>query len=278
MSNQVAQRPKFSAAIQTDAYKKLINNTLQDPKRAQRFIGAISSAVAINPELQTCDAGTILSGALLGESLNLSPSPQLGEYYLVPFEDRKNNRRVATFVLGYKGIKQLAMNTGLYKSINVVPVKKGELIRYDPFENIFVANPIEDPLERETAETVGYYAYYQLLNGFKECLYWSKERMERHALRYSKGYAAKKGYTMWEKDFDSMARKTMYRQLLSTAPKSIEMRQAFEVDETLTNADGTPQYIGDDMPEPEDLLPDSEIPFAEPEPEQGEGRISMSDL
>ena len=39
------QKPKFSVAIQSDGYKKLINNTLGDPKRAQRFIAAVSSAV-----------------------------------------------------------------------------------------------------------------------------------------------------------------------------------------------------------------------------------------
>jgi recombination protein RecT len=73
------QAPKFSVAIQQDGYKNLINNTLGDPKRAARFIGAITSAVSANPALQECDPGTILSAGLLGESLNLSPSPQLGQ-------------------------------------------------------------------------------------------------------------------------------------------------------------------------------------------------------
>ena len=80
MSNAVAtqaQRPKFSVMISTPGYQKMINNTLRDPKKAQRFVASITSAVATNPALQECDPATILSGALLGESLNLSPSPQL---------------------------------------------------------------------------------------------------------------------------------------------------------------------------------------------------------
>lgn len=97
--NQLQTKPKFSIAIQTDAYKKLINNTLGDPKRASKFIASISSAVATNPQLQLCDAGSILSGALLGEALNLSPSPQLGQYYLVPFNDKQKGK-VAQFQLG----------------------------------------------------------------------------------------------------------------------------------------------------------------------------------
>lgn len=105
MNNQMMpqaqnNKPKFSQAISTPGYKQLINNTLGDPDRANRFVAAISSTVATNPALQECDAGTILSGALVGEALNLSPSPQLGQYYLVPFNDRKNNRKVAQFQLG----------------------------------------------------------------------------------------------------------------------------------------------------------------------------------
>ena len=81
----MTQRPKFSVALQSDGYKNLINNTLGDEKKAQRFVASISSAVAVNPQLQMCEAGSIVSGALVGEALNLSPSPQLGHYYLVPY-------------------------------------------------------------------------------------------------------------------------------------------------------------------------------------------------
>lgn len=93
------QQPKFSVAIQSDAYKNLINQTLGNPKKAERFIGSISSAVAVNPDLQTCTAGSIISAALVGEALGLSPSPQMGNYYLVPFNDKKQGR-VAQFQLG----------------------------------------------------------------------------------------------------------------------------------------------------------------------------------
>jgi recombination protein RecT len=101
----------FSVMIQTDGYKKLINNTLGDPKRAAGFVTAITSAVATNPQLQECDPGTILSAGLLGETLQLSPSPQLGQYYLVPFNDRNRGCKVAQFQLGYKGYIQLAIRS-----------------------------------------------------------------------------------------------------------------------------------------------------------------------
>ena len=137
MSNlQTLQPKKFSIEIQKDTYKNLINQTLGDKDRATRFIASISSAVATNQDLKQCDAGTILSGALLGESLNLSPSPQLGQYYLVPFNKTIKNVdgssyqiKVAQFQLGYKGYIQLAMRSGQYKKLNVLAIKKVELIK-----------------------------------------------------------------------------------------------------------------------------------------------------
>lgn len=241
---QVTNKPKFSVAIQSDTYKNLINRTLGDKDRATRFIASISSAVATNQKLQECDAGSILSGALLGESLNLSPSPQLGQYYLVPFNDSKKGYKVAQFQLGYKGYIQLAIRSGQYKKLNVLAIKKGELIKYDPLNEEIEVKIIEDEEERENTETVGYYAMFEYSNGFRKTLYWSKKRMEAHAEKYSTGYKAHKGYTFWEKDFDGMAFKTMLRQLISKwGIMSIDMQKAMEQDMSAINTDGTFEYV-----------------------------------
>lgn len=236
MSNAVAtqaKRPKFSVMISTPGYQKMINNTLRDPKRAQRFVAAITSAVATNPMLQECDPASILSGALLGESLGLSPSPQLGQYYLVPFNNTKKGCKDAQFQLGYKGYVQLALRSGYYKHLNVIAVKAGELVRFNPVTEEIELNLNEDELSREASATIGYLAMFEYLNGFRKTIYWSREKMEAHALRYSKGYASKKGYTFWEKDFDAMAFKTMLRQIISKwGIMSVELQTAFEADVT----------------------------------------------
>jgi recombination protein RecT len=260
VNNSLAAKPKqkFSVAIQGDGYKNLINSTLGDPKRAARFIASVSSAVAVNPALQDCDAGTILSSALLGESLNLSPSPQLGQYYMVPFNDNKNNRKVAQFQLGYKGYIQLAVRSGQYKKLNVLAIKEGELVKYNPLEEEIEVNLIEDEEDRESAVTVGYYAMFEYVNGFKKAMYWSKKKMEAHALRYSKGYAAKKGYTFWENDFDGMAYKTMLRQLISKwGIMSVDLQTAYEKDTAVIKENGEPDFVGDT---PDDAAPHTEAP------------------
>ena len=259
MSNQVMTKPKFSVAIQTDAYQKLINNTLGDTDRARRFIASISSAVAINKDLQECDAGTVLSGALLGEALNLSPSPQLGQYYLVPFKDKVKGK-VATFILGYKGYIQLAIRSGNYKKINVIEIKEGELEEFNLMTEEIKVNLIQDDEQRENTPTAGYYAMFEYLNGFKKAIYWSKNKMINHADKYSPAFS-KKGYELlkagkvkledmwkysshWYKNFDDMAKKTMLRQLISKwGVMSIEMREAFEKDETIQNTDGSYNYV-----------------------------------
>ena len=247
-------KPKFSVAITTEKYQNLIANTIKDPARARRFITAISSSVAVNPQLQECDAGSILSGALLGEALNLSPSPQLGQYYLVPFKNRKTGESKAQYVLGYKGYIQLAIRSGYYKKINVLEIKQGELRYFDPLNEEISVNLIEDYAEREAAPTIGYYAMFEYLNGFRKAMYWSKEKMEIHANTYSPAFNLSsyrklkngeikesdmwKYSSFWYKDFDMMAKKTMLRQIISHwGIMSIEMQQAFEQDGAVADVD-----------------------------------------
>ena len=229
MNNEIAKReqPKFSVMLQTKQYQNLINNTLGDPNRARRFIASISSAVATTPALQDCDAGTILSGALLGEALNLSPSPQLGQYYLVPFKN-KDKGKVATFILGYKGYIQLAIRSGNYKKINVLELKEGELEEFNPLTEEIIVNLIQDEEARDKLPTTHYYALFEYLNGFKKAICWSKAKMINHADKYSPAFS-KKGYELlnagkvkpedmwkysshWYQNFYDMAKKTLLRQ------------------------------------------------------------------
>lgn len=250
VSNSLAKKQEkmtFTAYMNGDAVKNQINEVVRG-KNGKRFISSIVSAVGNNPALQECQNPSIVSAALLGESLNLSPSPQLGQYYMVPFKDNKTGTKVAQFQLGYKGYIQLAIRSGQYKKLNVLAIKKGELIRFDPLNEDIEVNIIEDTNEREEAETIGYYAMFECVNGYRKAMYWSREKMKAHAVKYSQGYAAdlKKGtkWTFWSKDFDGMAYKTMLRQLISKwGPTSIDMENAIDSDMTVINEDGTHTYV-----------------------------------
>lgn len=238
-----SKKTNLTAYLTSDAVKSQINKVIGG-SNGDRFVSSIISAVQANASLKECTSPSIVSAALLGYSLKLSPSPQLGQYYLVPFYNRKKGVSEAQFNLGYKGYIQLALRSGQYKKLNVLAIKEGELINYNPLDEEIEVKLIDDEEEREKAKTIGYYAMFEYLNGFKKTMYWSKAKMESHALKYSQGYKAKKDYTFWEKDFDSMAYKTMLRQLISKwGIMSIDMQSALDSDMGVIKEDGTVDYV-----------------------------------
>lgn len=278
-----------------DAVKQRINQVIGG-KDGQRFISAVVSAVQTNPALQECTNQSILSAALLGESLKLSPSPQLGQYYMVPFNDKERGK-VAQFQLGYKGYIQLAIRSGQYKKLNVLAIKAGELVKFDPLNEEIEVKLIEDEEQREAAETIGYYAMFEYTNGFRKAIYWSRNRMLAHADKYSQAFSKDGGTvktrygekkkvsyadylagnydpkdawmysSFWYKDFDGMAYKTMLRQLISKwGIMSIDMASAIDADMAVINEDGTKDYVDNDPDvivieqpsEPEQEVPETE--------------------
>jgi recombination protein RecT len=259
LQNTVAT-PTFSVFLTSTAVQRKINEVIGG-KDGQRFMTQILSAVTNNPDLARCEQMSILNCAFLGEGLKLSPSPQLGQYYMVPFKDNNRDTTVATFVLGYKGYIQLAIRSGYYKKINVIAIKEGELVRYDPLAEDIEVNLIPDEEAREKAKTSGYYAMFEYTNGFRKTMYWSKSKMEAHAKKYSPAYAAdlrkKTTYTFWSKDFDGMAYKTMLRQLMSKwGITSIELQQAIESDMTFQDNQGKFNYVESDLTEGQSVVAD----------------------
>ena len=260
------KQPSFSVFLTQDAIKKKINEVIGG-KGGQRFMTAILSAVTNSPALQECESMSILNCAFLGEALNLSPSPQLEQYYMVPYKKRDRNGNVlaviAQFQLGYKGYIQLAIRSGYYKKINVLAIKEGELKHFDPLNEVIEVEIIQDEREREQAKTIGYYAMFEYLNGFQKAMYWSREKMQSHADQYSQAYSAEahqkilrgeipqkemwKYSSFWYKNFDDMAYKTMLRQLISKwGIMSTELQMAMENDMAAIRDDGTPEYIDND--------------------------------
>ena len=286
---QEQNKPAFSTVINSIPYQKMISQTLKDRNTANRFISSIVSAVATTPALQECTPKTVVSAALLGEGLKLSPSPQLGQFYMVPFKQKEKTDRNgnviqqactnATFVLGYKGYIQLATRSGEYKRINAMPIKEGELVSYNPFDDeIELAYTDNDEL-RESLPTIGYYAMFEYHNGFKKVMYWSKDKMLAHADQYSPAFSAKaykeiqegkvseremwKYSSFWYKDFDGMACKTMLRQLISKwGLMSIDMQKAYEADGGIIGDNGEVSF-SDSKREAADETPAVEVIEAE---------------
>lgn len=255
-SNQIVQEttsgarkpkgPTFSEKIGAPAYQKMIATAIQDVNLRNRFITGIIAAVAANPQLQTCDAVSVVSAGLQGAALGLSPSPALGEFYIVPYGTS------AQFQIGVGGLLQLALRSGQYKDIFAIEVREGEYLGRDPYTGREQFRFISDDEVREELPIIGYLATYTLLNGARDQVYYSETKVLKWADRYSKAFSLKKyeAYISgklspdehaklesqhWYGNHTAMGLKTVLRRLLRNAPKSIEMATAMinDVDATM---------------------------------------------
>lgn len=184
-------------------------------KKSAGFISSVLTVVTQNKLLQNADMRTVLSAASVAASLDLPVIPSLGRAWIVPYKG------AAQFQLGYLGLVELAQRSGLYKSINVVTVYEGEVTNWNKF-----TEEIEYG-EAESDVAIGYCASFELLNGFRKVVYWTKDAVIKHAQRFSKSY----GNGPWKSDFDAMAQKTVLAYMLRHwGPMSIEMQKAMDAD------------------------------------------------
>lgn len=267
LQSMVQKAAKNPVANGIKGFNNLINSNIMRTKitqmvgatDSQEFITSITSAVNNNSALAECDPQTIISAALLGQSLHLKPSPQLGYFYMVPFNNKKKGVKEAQFQIGYKGYLQMAIRTNDYVDIDAIEIREGEYKGRNKFTGKPEFEFIEDDEVRENLPVVGYMAYFEMKNGYIKRLYWSKAKMEKHADTYSMAFDLKtyqklqegkipqeemwKYSSFWYKNFDEMAKKTMLRQLLSKhALLSTELERAVTSDNAVIDENLNPHF------------------------------------
>ncbi len=201
----------FNALMSKEGYQKRFNELLG--KRSPQFIGSLVTMINDDPnmiEVFRDNPNSIIKAALKAASYDLPIDPALGQAYIVPF--RNKGKMEATFIIGYKGLYQLAVRTGVYKKINVVDVRQGELIKYDRLTEEVELQWYTDEEEREKVPIEGFCAYFELTNGMRKLLYWSKKKINAHEEKFRKGKFQSKG---WRENWEAMAAKTVLRALLS---------------------------------------------------------------
>lgn len=257
MANELSTRSQQKTGIATylggEAVKESISKVIGE-KNVTRFVSSIVSTVQANPMLASCTNASVVNAALQGEALKLAPSPQLGHFYMTPYKTRKkvNGEWVetteATFQIGWRGYLQLAIRSGQYRTIVVSDIHQGE-IEFNPITEEMVLTPIMDPEQREKTPIIGYYAVFELLNGFQKELYASRQSIEAHAKRYSASYRydleSGKKSSIWSTNFDAMAKKTLIRQLIGKwGIMSVEMQRAYENDmAVIDDEEGGKRYV-----------------------------------
>lgn len=200
----------FNALLSKDGYQKRFDELLG--KRAPQFIGSLVSMINDEPRMLQAfhdSPISIIKAALRAAAYNLPIDPALGQAYIVPF--RNKDKMEAVFIIGYKGLYQLAIRTGVYTKINVVDVREGELVSWNRLTEDIELKFIDDDDEREKLPIIGYCGYFELSNGMKKTLYMTTKQINAHEEKFRKGDYQGKG---WRENWEAMAAKTVLRRLL----------------------------------------------------------------
>lgn len=225
---------KLKGILNNKTMQQNFHNILAE--NAGAFMASIIELYQNDGALQKCDPNRVVLEALKAATLKLPINKQLGFAYIIPY----NN--VPAFQLGFRGLIQLAQRSGQYRYINADVVCEGESVNYNRITGML---EISGTAKSETP--VGYFAYFQLLNGFEKCVYWTREKVEAHAKRYSKAWS--KADSPWHTNFDAMALKTVLKTIISKyGVMSVEFANAIANDsvddrveaEVAQNANGQP--------------------------------------
>ena len=226
-NTQVAtQQPKktVSDIMAMPAMMAKLNAVWGNPNIAASFSSSLISIVNGNANLKKCDAMSVVGSAMVAATLQLQVVPTLGQCYIIPYGNK------AQIQVGYLGLLQLCQRSGQFKRILAVPVHEGELVSGDEFNEDWVF----DKTQKKSDKVIGYYAKFELINGFVKCAYWTVEQVDKHAHKYSQ--AVQKGWTSpWKTNYDEMGCKTVLKSILKYAPKSIEMVNALRFDQAAVN-------------------------------------------
>ena len=207
----------FKGVLNNQTIRAQLKNSLKD--NAGAFMSSMIDLYAGDTTLQACDPESVAMECIKAAALKLPISKALGFAYVVPFKGKP------TFLVGYKGLIQLAMRTGQYRTINSDEVFEGELIKKDKLTGEI------DMTGEKVSETVeGYFAYFELINGFAKTLYMTKPEVEAWAKKYSPSYGS--AYSPWKTEFGKMAKKTVLRRLIGTyGPMSMDMQNVLDGDD-----------------------------------------------
>ena len=247
--------------LSTDSVKEQFKNALG--KNADTFIASVIDLFNSDSKLRECNPNQVVMEALKAAVLHLPINKSLGFAYIIPYSNSypkkdeygrdvigQDGKKIwekklePTFQLGYKGYIQLAMRTGQYRTLNADVVYEGEVRKVSK-----LTGEIAFDGDKKSDKVIGYFCYFELLNGFAKTLYMTVDQMANHAKRYSKGL--KKEVTVdqlkaladlpvstddnktvgWLGNFHSMGVKTVVRNLLSKfGYLSVEMQTAIADD------------------------------------------------
>lgn len=244
MSQQIQKAAVGTMSALLNQYRDQIAMALPRHLTVDRMIRVALTCVSRTPQLQQCDARSVAAAIVQASVLGLEPDGMLGQAYLLPYGNQ------CQLIPGYRGLIQLARQSGQLIFIDAQVVKDGDLFDYE-----FGLHPTlihKRGANYARAKTVAVWAGARLKDGGEQMTVMSIEEVEQLRDKHSK--AAKNG--PWVTHFDEMAKKTALRRLCKLLPMSVQMQAAISLDESAEA--GIPQNYTVDVPL--DLQPTSEDP------------------
>lgn len=232
----------------------------------ERYTRMVMTALSTNPQLQQCTPESFLGAVMQAAQLGVEPNTPLGQAYLIPF--RNKGRLEVQFQLGYKAYLDLAYRSGEVTIIDAQAVHKN-----DEFEYEYGLDPKLKfkPALTDRGEVIAYYAMFKTKMGGFNFIVMSKEDIVNHAKQYSQSFGS--SFSPWKSNFDSMAKKTVLKQVLKYAPLKSEFAKNLAADETIKTdiqpnmvdlADETePINVTPTTEQAESIPPDEIVPFDE---------------
>lgn len=219
----VEQKPRTPAQLVGDYLQGMmpaISAVLPKHITPERLSRIALNVIRTNPKLLQCNIESLMGGVLEAAKLGLEPG-LMGQCYLIPFENKRNNTIEAQFIIGYKGLIDLVRRSGQVSTIEARTVYENDTF---DFEYGLESKLVHKPTLKDRGAPVAYYAVCKLKDGGSSFMVMSKQDMEQ----YKEKYAKSKKFGPWVDEFDAMARKTTLRQLIKYLPISVEHLSNFD--------------------------------------------------
>jgi len=213
-----AARNTFADFMRSEDVSHMMENVLADKGTREQFISSVISLYSQDKSLEGATRGSMLQACLKAAVLDLPIDKNLGFAWVISYNtnigDRKNPKwvKIAQCQLGYKAFIQFALRTGKYQRINAIPIYEGEFVAFDRLTEELAL----DYSNKASDTVVGYAGYFELKDGFKKTVYWTKDEIEAHRQKFNKDKDDKSSMNkVWRENYDAMAMKTVIKSMLN---------------------------------------------------------------
>jgi recombination protein RecT len=251
-TNQKPQTPQQPVVMDASLIKELfkgeqIINHFKDivGPRYLAFIASVLQIVDANRDLWRAEPQSLLKAAEMAAILDLPLNNNLRYAHISAYPDEKTGVIYAQFNVDWRGLLQLGLRSGQFKTINVSDVMEGELVNRDRLSGDCTFNWEQDEEKRKVLQPIGYVSYFKLLSGFEKSVYRTIAELDAHGQKYSKTFNTKG--SGWDLERPAMYRKTVLKELLNNyAPMTVEtmlpIAAAIQADQSVIMDNGKFEY------------------------------------